>query len=438
MHDQSNAVWANKILDKVLPHLPQQTYLVGGCVRDLILGTDPSDFDLVTFGPPMDLALEIGAIVGGKAFFIDSERQVARVALNHGKLTIDVSPPRGADIESDLAQRDITINAMAINPADGTLVDLHGGRQDLKERRIRLIAEKNLTDDPLRGLRCLRFSVQLRFFIDSGTMELIRKNSLALERVSPERIKQEFLKALGCPEGSMFFSLLADARYIPVLFGVSVDKDRLSATLEFASEMDRLFHDVRTCLPGTEDHFEHELEHGLTREAALRLAAFFAGMPGSMLPGDEPDRVYSWCKRLAFSSKACHVIAKAISGLRIVLSQAEKPVLTGSEVHRLFSSHEECIPEMLLLAIVAHSRESREQEDSFTVRVRALWEYFVTVFTVHSQRPLLTGDDIMEAFCMPCGPKIGLLLRQVEEARADGLISNTQQALEYLRKNISE
>jgi len=174
MHDQSNAVWTNKILDKVLPHLPQQTYLVGGCVRDLILGTDPSDFDLVTFGSPMDLALEIGAVVGGRAFFIDSERQVARVALNHGKLTIDVSPPRGADIESDLAQRDITINAMAINPADGTLVDLHGGRQDLKEGRIRLIAEKNLTDDPIRGLRCLRFSVQFGFSIDSGTMGLIR------------------------------------------------------------------------------------------------------------------------------------------------------------------------------------------------------------------------------------------------------------------------
>jgi hypothetical protein len=363
---------------------------------------------------------------------------VARVALNHGKLTIDVSPPRGADIESDLAQRDITINAMAINPADGTLVDLHGGRQDLKEGRIRLIAEKNLTDDPIRGLRCLRFSVQFGFSIDSGTMGLIRKNALALERVSPERIKQEFFKALGCPGGSMFFSLLADARYVPVLFGVSIDKGRLRAALEFASEMERLFHDGETCLPGTKDHFEHELEHGLTRGAALRLAAFFAGMPGSLLLGDGCERVYSWCKRLAFSSKACHVISKAVSGCRIVLSQAEKPVLTGSEVHRLFSSHEECIPEMLLLAIVAHRRESRERDDFFKVRIRALWENFVTVFTVHSQRPLLTGDDIMEAFCMPRGPKIGVLLRQVEEARADGLISNTQQALEYLRKNISE
>ena len=236
----------------------------------------------------------------------------------------------------------------------------------------------------------------------------------------------------------MFFSLLADACYIPVLFGVSIDKDRLRDALEFASEMDRLFHDGETCLPGTKDHFEHELEHGFTRDAALRIAAFLAGMSGPSPLGDEREPVYSWCKRLAFSSKTCNIIAKAVSGLRIVLSQAENPVLTGSEMHRLFSSHAECIPEMLLLAIVVNRRESREREESFTVRVRALWEYFVTVFTVHSQRPLLTGDDIMEAFCMPRGPKIGVLLRQVEEARADGLISNTQQALEYLRKNISE
>ena len=215
MHDLFNAARKNKILKDILPHLPGQTYLVGGCVRDLMLGAVPSDFDLVTFGASMDLARQLGAILGGKAFFMDQERQVARVALNHGDLTIDVSPPKGNDIAADLAERDITINAMALNPFDGTLIDPLGGQKDLQERRIRLIAEKNLKDDPLRGLRCLRFSVQLGFSLDSLTMEVIKKNAETLQMIAPERIKYEFLKALKCPASATFFSLLIDAGYVP-------------------------------------------------------------------------------------------------------------------------------------------------------------------------------------------------------------------------------
>ena len=215
MHDLFNAATRNIILKGILPHLPGQTYLVGGCVRDLMLGAEPSDFDLVTFGTSMDLARQLGAIFGGKAFFMDQERQMARVALNHGDLTIDVSPPKGNDIAADLAERDITINAMALDPFGGTLIDPLGGQKDLQEKRIRLIAEKNLKDDPLRGLRCLRFSVQLGFSLDSLTMEVIKKNAETLDRIAPERIKYEFLKALMCPDSATFFSLLVDAGYAP-------------------------------------------------------------------------------------------------------------------------------------------------------------------------------------------------------------------------------
>jgi tRNA nucleotidyltransferase/poly(A) polymerase len=171
MHGLLNAVSKNPTLKGILPHLPERTYLVGGCVRDLILGNDPSDFDLVTFGESMALARKLAQHLGGTAFFMDQERQVARVALKQGELTIDVSPPRGLDIVSDLSERDITINAMALNPVDGTLIDPLGGQMDLQERLIRLIAEKNLRDDPLRGLRCLRFSLQLGFSLDAATIK---------------------------------------------------------------------------------------------------------------------------------------------------------------------------------------------------------------------------------------------------------------------------
>jgi tRNA nucleotidyltransferase/poly(A) polymerase len=443
MHDLFNAVSKNKILKGILPHLPGQTYLVGGCVRDLMLGAVPSDFDLVTFGASMDLARQLGAILGGKAFFIDQERQVARVALNHGDLTIDVSPPRGDDIAADLVERDITINAMALNPFDGTLIDPLGGQKDLQERRIRLIAEKNLKDDPLRGLRCLRFSVQLGFSLDSLTMEVIKKNAETLQGIAPERIKYEFLRVLKCPGSATFFSLLVDAGYVPVLFKGPVDDNRLGLSLEIVSDVERLLLDSPSYLPGIKDPFADELEHGFTRSGALRLAGFFAGMAGSSQHNYNENLVHSWCTRLALSSLAGRVIAKTISGMMQVLGLNEKPFLGGSDMHRLLSAYRECIPEMLLLALASDALAAQKIADgtrdvSIRTHVASLWGYFLGTYKAHAANPLLTGHDIMETLSVNPGPKVGELLRLVEEARSDGIISSRGQALEYLRSIMAE
>jgi len=441
MHDLFNAARKNKTLKDILPHLQGRTYLVGGCVRDLMLGYVPSDFDLVTFGASMDLARQLGAILGGKAFFMDQERQVARVALNHGDLTIDVSPPRGNDIAADLAERDITVNAMALNPFDGTLIDPLGGQKDLKERRIRLIAEKNLKDDPLRGLRCLRFCVQLGFSLDSITREVIKNNTDTLQRIAPERIKYEFLKALKCPSSATFFSLLMDAGYIPVLFESPVDEARLRLSLELVSGVEGLLLDVSSYLPGIKDPFAEELEHGLTRSGALRLAGFFAGMAGSPPSNFDHDLVYSWCRKLALSSLAGLIIAKTISGMAGVHGLDEKPFLKGSDMHRLLSAYQQCIPEMLLLALASNAAQKisdGSRDVSTEKHVASLWEYFLETYQFHAAVPLLTGHDIMENLSLDPGPKVGELLRLAEEARADGIISSSKQALEYLRSVMAE
>ncbi len=443
MHDLFNAAKKNKILKGILPHLPGRTYLVGGCVRDLMLGAVPSDFDLVTFGASMDLARQLGAILGGKAFFMDRERQVARVALNHGDLTIDVSPPRGDDIAADLAERDITINAMALNPFDGTLIDPLGGQKDLQEKRIRLIAEKNLKDDPLRGLRSLRFSVQLGFSLDNLTLGMIKKNAETLQVIAPERIKYEFLKALKCPDSATFFSLLIDAGYAPVLFKGPVDEDRLGLGLEILSGVEGLLPDVSSYLPGIKDPFADELEHGFTRSGALRLAGFFAGIAESSQHNYNEDLVHSWCTRLALSSLASRVIAKTISGMLRVHGLNEKPFLSGSGMHRLLSAYRQCIPEMLLLALASDTLATQRIADgtndvSIQTRVASLWEYFLGTYQAHTANPLLTGHDIMENLSMDPGLKVGELLRLVEEARADGIISSRGQALEYLRSIMTE
>jgi tRNA nucleotidyltransferase/poly(A) polymerase len=274
-------------------------------------------------------------------------------------------------------------------------------------------------------------------------MEVIKKNAEKLQVIAPERIKYEFLKVLKCPASVTFFSLLIDAGYAPVLFKAPVDEDRLGLSLEILSGIERLLLSVHSYLPGVKDHFADELEHGLTRSGALRLAGFFAGIAGQEQQNNSEDLVHSWCARLALSSLAGRVIAKTITGMLQVLGPDEKPFLSGSGMHRLLSSYRECIPEILFLALTSNALTGQRITDgtsdvSIQARVASLWGYFQGTYQAHVASPLLTGHDIMENLSIDPGPNVGKLLRLVEEARADGIISSRGQALDYLRTIIAE
>jgi len=112
-------------------------------------------------------------------------------------------------------------------------------------------------------------------------------------------------------------------------------------------------------------------------------------------------------------------------------------------MHRLLSAYQQCIPEMLLLALASDALADQKVTDgtrdkSIQTRVASLWEYFLGTYQAHVANPLLTGHDIMETLSVNPGPRVGELLRLVEEARADGIISSREQALEYLRSIMTE
>ncbi|MCU0575561.1 MAG: hypothetical protein MUD15_01900 [Desulfobacterota bacterium] len=424
MHDLLSAVSTNRILERILPLLPGGTYLVGGCIRDLLLGIEPFDFDLVTFDAPLDLGRRIAGVLGGNAFSLDRERGVERIAIDGGRYTIDISAARGADIGADLLERDITINAMACLPAEGACIDPLQGLADLRAGRIRLIGERNLLDDPLRGLRCLRFAVQLGFSVEAPTMSLVRRHAAALEGVASERIKHEFLQALAGPQSSMFFMLLAQAGLDRVLFG---DAPRTLA-LEIVRRADSRLDEREELLPGVGDHFSQELEHGLTRAAAFRLAAFLHGCTDPRQAG----RILR--KRFALSGKACRTIMGTMAGAGSMPGLAGNTGPSGSGMYRVLSEHEGCIPEMLLLAMAAPGGDEKGNAGAMERACSEIWGFFLGRYRSCRENPLLTGHDIMKTLKIPMGPKVGALLRQVEQAQADGLIGSPQEALTFLRE----
>ena len=285
-------------------------YLVGGAVRDELLGLEPGECDWVVVGATAEALLKLGYRRVGRDFpvFLHPETQeeyaLARterkVAPGHTGFAVDASP--GVTLEQDLARRDLTINAMAKN-ADGRIIDPWGGRKDIAERQLRHVSDA-FREDPLRVLRAARFAARfhdLGFEVATETMTTMAEIVAAdeLEALPAERVWQETLKALATPNPQVYFEVLREcgalARVFPEienLYGVPQPKRwhpeidsgvhtmmalALGASLSDSTEVRFavLTHDLgkattpKWMLPGHRGHGERSV--GLIRDLAARL-----------------------------------------------------------------------------------------------------------------------------------------------------------------------
>jgi hypothetical protein len=173
----------------------EQAYLVGGAVRDQLLGRELVDLDIVCSDPKK--AARAFAVRSGGAPFALSERHGAWRVTFPGGECVDFTPLRGTLVE-DLALRDFTVNAIAQPLAGGEVVDLYDGRRDLAERRLRVVSERVFDDDPLRLLRAVRFEEELGLRLDAPSEKLVRSRAELVSAPAGERVLAE-LEKLGWP-----------------------------------------------------------------------------------------------------------------------------------------------------------------------------------------------------------------------------------------------
>jgi tRNA nucleotidyltransferase (CCA-adding enzyme) len=191
-----------------LAALPPGTALVGGAVRDALLGRlgERPDLDLVVPEEALALTRALARRLGGSFVGLDAERSIARLVLQGW--TIDLARCAGPDLRADLDRRDYTVNAMALPlpaAADGeppALVDPHGALAHLADRRLVAIREANLLDDPLRLLRGVRLAAELDFRIDPTTWSWIRRHHRQLGSVAGERVLAELERLAAAPGGA--------------------------------------------------------------------------------------------------------------------------------------------------------------------------------------------------------------------------------------------
>ena len=181
-------------LDLILGFLPKGSYLVGGYIRDIILGrkTEVLDVDIVVPLNAIEIGQKIADNIGSKFIILDKKREVVRIILNN--IYIDIANQVSSSIEGDLCSRDFSINSIAFLFDKKSLFDPLNGLKDLEISLLRTHSENNLLNDPLRILRCFRFVSELNFQIDLNLITFIQKTKGKLYLVAKERINYEIHK----------------------------------------------------------------------------------------------------------------------------------------------------------------------------------------------------------------------------------------------------
>ena len=266
----------------------EDCFLVGGALRDAVMGRQCADYDLITPGDPTSLARNFAGKVGGSWFSLDAERCHSRVVCNkpQGRLSFDFAPFRFPKLEDDLRDRDFTLNAMALplHSLDGKIFDPLSGLSDLRHGFLRSCGENSFWNDPLRILRGVRLALQFELRIETHSFFLMKKAVDVLDRVAAERIKHELglIFSLEAPSRAVF--LMEDLGLNAEIWGKPLAQGstaRGSVWLEKGCAIMDLFDKspvFRSRLEGLE-------EEGFSRASLLKLGLFLRGYdPGDFRP----------------------------------------------------------------------------------------------------------------------------------------------------------
>lgn len=204
---------------QTLQKVGYKAYVVGGCVRDSLLGRAAKDYDVTTSATPEQVKMLFSKVIptgidhGTVTVLTRGEPVEVTTFRTEGKYTDGRRPDSVAfetDVEADLGRRDFTINAMAYDPVAEVLVDPYGGQEDLKARRVRAVGspQDRFAEDGLRAIRAVRFATVLSFDLDEATFDAIKPALETFKKVAIERVQVEFVKILMSPRPSRGMQLL--------------------------------------------------------------------------------------------------------------------------------------------------------------------------------------------------------------------------------------
>jgi putative nucleotidyltransferase with HDIG domain len=445
----------------------ERAWVVGGAVRDRLLGRPVVDLDVAVAGDPRALARHLALVAGGPVFQLSGEFGAWRVHAPGRRWQVDVTALQGDSIEEDLAQRDFTVNAIAEPLDGGPLIDPFDGALDLEARRLRMVSEENFDRDPLRVLRLARFAAGLGFEPDEETIAAAAQRAGQIGEVAQERAFAEFRQLLTSDrplEGLALMDRLGlTEQLLPELVALrGIDQNRFhhldvhDHTLAVLEAVMTLQRDPASAV-GPE-HAEavtaflgEALADELTRGDALRFGALLhdAGKPATR--DFTPDGNVTFIghdregarisrevlTRLRASERLrAHVAGLAEHHLRLGFLVHQRP-LERRQVYRYLKACEPVEVDVTLLSVADRlATRGDNAEPAIAAHLGLAREILGAALAWRAdgrRTPVIRGDELAEALGIEEGPRLGELLAAIDEAAYAGEISGRDDAIELAR-----
>jgi tRNA nucleotidyltransferase/poly(A) polymerase len=462
-----------------------EAYLVGGCVRDWLLGRSSHDVDFAVAGDAVKLARQVADRMGGAFVLLDEERGTGRVVTggeDSQRLFIDFARLQGDDIIADLSKRDFTVNAIAVAVADEeSIIDPYDGRRDLQLGLVRAVSEVAFLDDPLRTLRAVRLAAEMEASIEQGTEELLCQAVPLIANVSSERVRDELSKILALPGAAQNLRYLDELGLLTAIIpeletlkGVEQSAPHYLDVFEHSLETVRWLEEVVEALEGKEAadselslvplllypfsrrvgaHLAQSISGDRSRLTLLKLVTLLhdLGKPATKSVNDEggihfyghgregAEVVGAILRRLRFGGNEVSLAKTIVANHMRPHLLAEERVVTRRAVYRFFRDTGDAGVDTLLLCLADHLATSGPNLRMARWRRRVefvasmLTDYYERHQKVISPPRLINGYDLMEEFGLEEGPRIGELLEAVREAQVEDEVRTKEEALALVK-----
>ena len=444
----------------------ESAWLVGGAVRDRLLGRSTDDYDVALLGDARRLARGLARSTDAHAFALSDAFGVWRVVDRAHRWQVDVLPVVGESIETDLAGRDFTINAIAEPLGGSGRVDPFGGLDDLRARRLRMVSAHAFADDPIRTLRLARLACELGFDdVDRDTAESARAAVAALDGVAPERVFTELKRVLAADAALAGLELMdaigATEVVLPELSrlrGVEQSAfhhlDVYEHTRLVLAETIALEREPERWLPDQAEAVRRlraePLANELSRGQALRFGALLHDVAKPETRGVTPEGRVTFIghdvdgaeiaaavlTRLRASERLReHVAALIRNHLRLGFLVHQMPIGRRA-TYRYLRACEPVQVDVTLLSVADRlATRGRGSDEAIARHLELARELLGEALAWREVRPRppVRGDELARAVGLRPGPQLGQILEELEEASFAGEISSPEQAIDRAR-----
>ncbi len=454
-------------------------YLVGGAVRDFLLGKESYDRD-ITIKNAEEFSHKLAQKLDAVFITLDAENKIYRLILRDKKNYLDISELRGDNINKDLLKRDFTINAIAYDLQKSQFIDITGGREDLKKGILRQIDEQNFIDDPLRLLRAFRFIATTGFKIDDELINTIKKYKELIKEPARERIHEEIMKMFGGKWTEQALIQMLESDFLQLIFPFVEDMKKVPPNTHH--HLDLIHHVIETVrqieiqYENTENeevknHTNSSDFGGFPRINYIKLAGFLHDIgkystwtlenngntvwkisDGLPYPEDTGLRhrfikhdavgakmVIPLLRGLKFSNKQIDYISEMIRQHIYPSSIISSPVLDNKVMMRYVRKMDKNVIDNIMLAkadrLSAQGPDvTKEMTENNINGLNKLLKFYLEVKPNLKPIPkLINGTEIMDILKINQSPQLGIIIKKLHDAQLNGDISTREEALEFIR-----